>query len=413
MSFKAIVRIRRTNQAGPEWSIAHILKAKIIRPGGNECGAEDRLAGQFGNLSLPVDRANKYSVSRQLEMAARNSRSRERVKMVIISFEDSTDAGDRARQVKALPTMADAFVARFAPGAKYWGGVHVDRNHVHCHLAIANWSPVLGTSLNWGKRDLAYMLSMRWTQRHPELSGMIEAGAWSKRIKTVMAYPRSEACRLLVSRLRPDPASMFAELEMSGEVLRYRTDGGHPGVVFQGRKITLKNLNYELNKVGAPLGFDSNYSPVALGKGDFDDLTQQTRIDQGLGVVDLTLSEFDGLCDLPDPDRICRSPEELESLRRFKLTGRISDPRQATVLKRLCRTALIRRAKGASCPLGKYDDYCSWMYGDAEHITASMKQLAKEVASSLAGIGGLLGSAIMMLLAALTSPEPEVDVEFP
>jgi hypothetical protein len=44
MNFKVTIRIRRARQSGLEWSIAHILKPKIIREGGNEFGVDERLA---------------------------------------------------------------------------------------------------------------------------------------------------------------------------------------------------------------------------------------------------------------------------------------------------------------------------------------------------------------------------------
>ncbi len=413
MNSKVTIRIRKTRQSGVEWSIAHILRPKIERPGGNEFHVEERLACYFGNLPFPVNRSDKYSVSTQLETAARLSRSRERVKMVIISFQDSIDPLVREKQVALMPALVTAFVNRYAPAATYWVGVHIDRNHVHAHVALANWSPTLGTSLNWTRRDLVSMLSLRWVQSDPALAVAVRPGAWSKAGKATMAYPRSEACRSLVEKLRSDPATGFASLERTGELSRYRTVSGHPGVIYCGKKISLKNLNYELGKIGSSVGVGEDYSPIPLPSFEIDELTQQNRLDQAIGIENLTLPEYDGLCDLPDPAFICRWPEEREALERFRRTGRVTDQRQASVLKRLCRTALIRRAKGATAPLGKNDDFCRWVYGDMTALTSEMRRFIEELATTMTDIGGELGRAVMLVIAMLltTGKSIEMDIE--
>ena len=162
-----------------------------------------------------------------------------------------------------------------------------------------------------------------------------------------MAYPRGEAARELIGILGSDPGRSFADLELKGRVSRYTTEGGHPGIVFKGKRITLKNVNYELRKRGSAVGLGWDYTTCSLDIRASSGVKQQNQIDKVLGTARMTLDEYDRVCDLPDPELLVLHPVDRELLRRFKMTGVIENCHHAEVLKRLARTALIRRSMGA------------------------------------------------------------------
>ncbi len=362
------IRIRGVAQDGSRLSIRHVLKPKIIRADGNEFGVEERLADTFGSLTMPADRSDERSISSQLEAAAYQSRSASKVRVVIFSFEDTLDPVRRDSQVRVLPGIVRYFQERFAPGARYWAGTHIDRNHVHCHAFFANWSPHTATSLNWSKRDVAYMLSMRWVPVGLD----VRPGAYSAPERSARVYTRTAACLDLVTKLGDDPESALRALRIE----KYCTKAGTAGLIFQGKKITVKNLNHELRKAGKATGLDAMYRNCDLALDTTDELTQETRIDLSLGLQKMTLADYDRFCDLPDPFLLCKTMEERDSVRLFQETGKITNPRMAGILSRLARTAIQRRILGATEPLGAEP---VWVYREPNDWTEVMVQLLSAI----------------------------------
>jgi hypothetical protein len=405
MPYKVIVKVGGVNSKGARYSVCHIMKPEIKLPGGNEWGVSERVASTYSNLPLPVDRQNPRSVSAQLVAAARYSRSKTPVRSVILSFEDTTDEIRRNEQVALSIPLLEQFVKIFAPGAAYWSATHVDRNHVHMHLLLSNWSPVMGQSLNWSRRDLVYMLSMRWCQQHPSLGPVVDSGAWTKAERTDMAYPRAEACLKLVAILKDSPALELLNLERDKQITRYQTKGGHAGIVFMDKKITLKNLNYALLKAGASEGIGPDYKAKSIRPVVIDDIAQQTKIDVALGFHGLSPADYSKLCDLPDPNLLRLDDAGLHALKVFKTTGRILDPNHACILRRLTRTALLRRMKGASKPVGA-DDFSIWVFGDCRKWTPAMNILVAGVVDQMGELGCALMKMIEVLLSIVTGAPP-------
>lgn len=397
---KLIIRVKGVSSAGPEWSIAHVLKAEIVRPGGNEFGVQERLASRFGNLIMPDLRGNKRSISEQLEAAAHRSTAKEKVKAVIFSFEDTLDPAVREKQVEMLNSVVTQFQKQFAPGARYWCGVHVDRNHVHAHLFLANWSPDRNTSLNWSKRDLVYMLSLRWHQ--PDLDSQIEPGAWSCRTPASKVYTRTAAALELVGRIKDNPAAGVLTLE------KYKTKANSPGVKFNGKKLTVISINHELRKIGCTVGLDEDYNNMELGDWQRGQVEQQQRIDEALGVRRMTLHDYDRFCDLPDPFVLCQTDEEKQAVVQFMETGKILDRRMAAVLSRLVRTAIQRRILGASEPL-KWEP--RWVYEQAGWTAIMAKAMNGIVNIMLAVIPpGLLQTELALWQTSLQGIIEELDI---
>ena len=315
-----IIKLCRPNKRGVQYSIAHAEKAAVQRVGPNESGIEDRVV--VIRSSLPEwsrMRYNSKMAGDALEAGCRSDRVKQKVKYLVISHNKDSDDGDVQKTIERADKLNQLWLKKWAPNSEYYYFVHADHAHIHSHVFVTNWDKVNGKAIDWRKKDLSYMQSLRWANKDmPDIrpgADLYEDGGHRS-----LTYTRdSEGVKEeLAGRCMKyeDPAGFLNELKLDTYLTTAKNGhgGGQPGVWYKGVKVSLAGLNslmrrnagkWDVAKRKKPEG-DAVYENVRP-KGFRTWTQQQTVQDFRMGywprgkkpVEGMMLEEYDECADTP------------------------------------------------------------------------------------------------------------------
>lgn len=283
---RAIVAIKQSSKRGSYDILHHVCRTRC-RNGETETGVGDRLigletGGRFwsGLKSPPREPMFLAKVIDGGYQGGRRSQVTHR--HVIISMADTANYAHAEAELRGV---VQQWVTRFLPGCPAWCiAYHADKAHVHAHIVASNWNDQEQSLLDWKRRDVVFMNSLRWYR------GEVEAGAGLQRAplgtNRPNVYPLAETnLNALLALIKDAPKERVEALVEGKTLLPYFTKGGNRGYVFNGQKLTERHLSYELAKrFGVAFGQDGRQVPAKLTQRT--ELQRQTMFDAQFGVMD-------------------------------------------------------------------------------------------------------------------------------
>lgn len=207
---------------------------------------QSRVAGVYmSGLAGQPDIGNPRAMRDNLLRLNHGGKAKEVAKHVVLSFEDTPDPKARRAAARLLRRMAFEFLKMYAPGCASLAFVHLDRQHPHAHLVIANSDGE--RALHWTPKVLREMQSMTWLSQ--DLSTMVQSGRKGNRRAVHNAYPLARLS--LAAELAALP---LAELEKISWVQR----GSTRVFFYKERRIRERTINKERTKLYATEPTDTN-----------------------------------------------------------------------------------------------------------------------------------------------------------
>lgn len=334
------VVIKPSSTNGAYGICLHCLKPKC-RNGVTETGLADRLVefevfgAAFCGMAMPP-RTPKL-ISRLIDGGYQGGqRSRFTYRQVVLSVADSPE--DRHPEVLVhLYGGVHDFVNHYlkdSPAVAVF--YHADKAHLHAHIVATNWDSRRNRLLDWKRRDIIGMNRMLWYKGDALRPG---AGLYKRlpieRRPRVYTKADTDLSRLIgeikkAPKWKESVPYRLAQLEAEGQIRPYQTASGNAGYLFNGRKITLAKINYELRQTDSVcIGTDGmQYDAPSERR---EDIEQQTFFDAQVGAR--TLKEYESYQD---------SPSFQLSLQEEKSIWRGIMPRNKR-FQRTARTMIIRK----------------------------------------------------------------------
>ncbi len=213
---------------------------------------------------------------------------------------------------------------------------HADKAHIHAHIVATNWDSRRNRLLDWKRRDIIGMNRMLWYKGDALRPG---AGLYKRlpieRRPRVYTKADTDLSRLIgeikkAPKWKESVPYRLAQLEAEGQIRPYQTASGNAGYLFNGRKITLAKINYELRQTDSVcIGTDGMQYDAPPERRD--EIEQQTFFDAQVGAK--TLKEYESYQD---------SPSFQLSLQEEKSIWRGIMPRNKR-FQRTARTMIIRK----------------------------------------------------------------------
>jgi len=286
--FRALVAIKKASLRGSYDILQHVCRTKC-RNGVTETGVGDRLialeaGGRLWSSKTPPPRAPAFLAKLIDGGYLGGRRSKVTHRHVVISMADHSDYG--AAEI-ALRGVVSQWTSKFLNGCPAWCvAFHADKAHVHAHIVASNWNESEQGLLDWKRRDVVYMNSLRWYR------GPVEAGAGLNRApdrtSRPKVYPLAETnLSTLLDIIHDAPTERINTLLQSGVLKTYFTKGGNRGYLFNGQKLTERHIAYELARRRG-VGISADGKPVPARLIQRTELQRQTLFDAQLGHLPLT-----------------------------------------------------------------------------------------------------------------------------
>lgn len=336
--FRVVIAIKKSSARGAYDILQHVCRTKC-RNGITETGIGDRLVGlEAGGRFW----ASKTSPPREPAFLAKvidggyagGRRSCVTHRHVVISMADHADYGGAET---ALRGVVAQWTNRFLGGCPAWCvAYHADKAHVHAHIVASNWNESEQRLLDWKRRDVVFMNSLRWYR------GPVEAGAGLNRApdraSRPKGYPLAETnLNTLLDLIQDGPGERIAALVQSGVLTPYFTKGGNRGFQFNGQKLTERHIAYELARRRG-VGFGADGRPIPARLVQRSELQRQTLFDAQLG--NMPLAEYERYEDSP-PYRF--TAEDWSALRK----GIVPHNRN---YRRVARTSVLKHLRYGFTP---------------------------------------------------------------